>query len=50
MTVLLIEQNEKSSLTVAARACVLENGKIVMEGRGQDLLNNEHVRQASLEI
>jgi len=50
ITVLLVEQNVKHTLTVATRAYVLENGKIVMEGKGKDLLEKEHVRKAYLGI
>ncbi len=47
-TVLLVEQNVALSLGVCDRACVLENGRMVLEGRGSDLLGNEHVRRAYL--
>jgi branched-chain amino acid transport system ATP-binding protein len=50
VTVLLVEQNVKRTLSVAARAYVLENGRIVMEGKGKDLLDNEHVKKAYLGI
>ena len=50
VTVLLVEQNVKHTLTVATRAYVLENGHIVLEGKGNDLLDNEHVRKAYLGI
>jgi branched-chain amino acid transport system ATP-binding protein len=50
VTVLLVEQNVKHTLSIATRAYVLENGRISMEGKGQDLLNNEHVRKAYLGI
>ncbi len=50
VTVLPVEQNVKHTLTVATRAYVLENGRISMEGKGQDLLNNEHVKKAYLGI
>ena len=48
VTILLVEQNVKHTLTVATRAYVLENGRIVMEGKGADLLNNDHVKKAYL--
>jgi branched-chain amino acid transport system ATP-binding protein len=50
VTVLLVEQNVKHTLSIATRAYVLENGRISMEGKGPDLLNNEHVRKAYLGI
>jgi branched-chain amino acid transport system ATP-binding protein len=50
VTILLVEQNVKHTLTVATRAYVLEDGRIVMEGKGADLLNNDHVKKAYLGI
>jgi len=46
--VLLVEQNVVASLKLAARAYVLENGRIVMAGTGADLLADDRVRQAYL--
>jgi branched-chain amino acid transport system ATP-binding protein len=48
ITVILVEQNVAVSLKLAARAYVLENGRIVLSGTGQALLNHEGVRQAYL--
>jgi branched-chain amino acid transport system ATP-binding protein len=50
VTVLLIEQNVFKTLAVADRAYVLENGRIVLEGKGKDLLNDEHVKTAYLGV
>jgi branched-chain amino acid transport system ATP-binding protein len=50
VTILLVEQNVKHTLTIATHAYVLENGRIVMEGRGSDLLNNDHVKKAYMGI
>jgi branched-chain amino acid transport system ATP-binding protein len=50
VTVLLVEQNVRQTLAIADRAYVLENGMIVLQGTGQSLLNNEHVRTAYLGI
>ncbi len=50
VTVLLVEQNVFKTLTVADRAYVLENGRIVLEGKGSELLANPHIRQAYLGI
>jgi len=50
VTVLLVEQNVMHTLSICHRAYVLENGRIVMEGTGQDLLNNPHVKEAYLGI
>ena len=48
LTVLLVEQNVAASLKLAKHAYVLENGRIVMQGRGEDLLHDDRVRQAYL--
>lgn len=47
-TVLLVEQNAKKALSIADRAYVLETGRIVLDGRAQDLLNNDSVKKAYL--
>lgn len=47
-TVLLVEQNVRRALRVADRGYVLENGRLVLEGSGTDLLANDHVRRAYL--
>jgi len=49
-TVLLVEQDVKKSLSLAGRGYVMENGRITMEGKGQDLLQNEHLKKAYLGI
>jgi branched-chain amino acid transport system ATP-binding protein len=48
VTVLLVEQNVRQSLTMAHRAYVLENGRMVMEGKGRELITNKHVKEAYL--
>ncbi len=48
MTVLLVEQNVAVSLKISNHAYVLENGSIVMIGKGSDLLHDDRVRQAYL--
>jgi branched-chain amino acid transport system ATP-binding protein len=48
LTVLLIEQNVRHALEIADRAYVIENGRIVLEGKSGDLLKNDHVRKAYL--
>jgi len=50
VTVLLVEQNVRQTLTFCDRAYVLENGRIVLQGTGKELLNDEHVREAYLGI
>jgi len=48
MTIFLIEQNANKSLQLADRGYVLENGKIVLEDTGDNLLVNENVKKAYL--
>jgi branched-chain amino acid transport system ATP-binding protein len=48
ITVLLIEQNVKQALELANRACVLENGRLTLEGSCCDLIANDHVKKAYL--
>ena len=48
MSILLVEQNVAESLALAHRGYVLENGEIVLEGTGTQLLNDDRVRQAYL--
>ncbi len=50
VTVLLGEQNVQSVLTLCNRGYVLEKGRIVLEGSGEQLLNNPHVKKAYLGI
>lgn len=47
-TVLLVEQNANMALSIANKAYVLENGKILLSGTPKELLNNEIVRSAYL--
>jgi branched-chain amino acid transport system ATP-binding protein len=48
ITILLIEQNVRQTLEIADRACVLENGRMALEGTCEDLLKSDHVRKAYL--
>jgi len=48
ITILLVEQNVYQSLKIAHRAYVVETGRVVLSGQGQELLANEHVRKAFL--
>lgn len=47
-TVLLIEQNANMALSIANRGYVLETGKVVLQGTGQELLASESVKKAYL--
>jgi branched-chain amino acid transport system ATP-binding protein len=48
VTILLVEQNVRAALELASRSYLLETGRIVGEGTGQDLLSFESVRSAYL--
>ena len=50
VTVLITEQNTKQTLEISDRGYVLENGRVVLSGTGQELLTNEHVKEAYLGI
>ena len=45
VTILLVEQNIRDSLDIADRGFVLEQGKIILEGKSRELLNNNHIKQ-----
>jgi branched-chain amino acid transport system ATP-binding protein len=49
-TVLLVEQDVKHSLSLSDRGYVLEHGRVVMEGRAKDLMDDPHVKEAYLGI
>jgi len=48
ITILIVEQNVHHVLKASDRAYVLENGRIVLEGRGETLLNDERLKVAYL--
>jgi len=50
VTVLLVEQNVKQTLGMCHRAYVLENGRIVLDGTGLEVMDDEHVKEAFLGI
>ena len=50
VTVLIVEQNVKQTLTIADRAYVLENGRATFEGTGAELLDDPHVQEAYLGV
>jgi branched-chain amino acid transport system ATP-binding protein len=47
-TILLVEQNVFQSLRISHRAYVIETGRVVLSGTGEELLGNEHVKKAFL--
>jgi branched-chain amino acid transport system ATP-binding protein len=46
ISILLIEQNVRQTLEIADRAYVLENGRIISEGKSKELLQDDHIRKA----
>ncbi len=48
VTILLVEQNVHHALEIADSAYVLEKGKIILEGKGLELLDDEYVKSAYL--
>ncbi len=48
VTILLVEQNAKMALGIADRAYVLETGKVVLSGSGQELAQSEEIKKAYL--
>ena len=50
VSILLVEQNIRDSLNISNRAYVLEEGKIIIEGKGRELLNNEHIKEVYLGV
>ena len=49
VTIFLVEQNAKKALELADRAYVLVNGKVTIQGTGQELLKNQYIQAAYLE-
>jgi branched-chain amino acid transport system ATP-binding protein len=47
-TILLVEQNASISLKTASRAYIMETGRLIMEGKAGDLLQDEKVKKAYL--
>ncbi|MBW2031385.1 MAG: ABC transporter ATP-binding protein [Deltaproteobacteria bacterium] len=47
-TVLLVEQNVFNALDMASEGYILENGRIVLQGKAKSLLNNDHIKEAYL--
>jgi branched-chain amino acid transport system ATP-binding protein len=48
LTIFLVEQNVRQALKLAERAYVLENGRIVLQGGGRELLDEPRVQEAYL--
>jgi branched-chain amino acid transport system ATP-binding protein len=48
VAILLVEQNIRDSLNIADRGYVLEEGKIIIEGEGRELLTNSHIKEVYL--
>jgi len=48
ITVFLVEQNVYEALSISDRAYVLQTGRIILEGKGEELLESDLVRQAYL--
>ncbi|MBI3726929.1 MAG: ABC transporter ATP-binding protein [Burkholderiales bacterium] len=50
MSILLVEQNLHKALAIAHHGYVIQTGRIVMQGTGQELLNNDDVKKAYLGV
>jgi len=50
MTILVVEQNVRLALEIADRGYIIENGRIIGEGKGSDLLKSDQVKSAYLAI
>lgn len=48
ITILLVEQNAYQALSIAHRGYVIQNGEIVLSGKGTDLIENDEIREAYL--
>ncbi|MCD7877472.1 MAG: ABC transporter ATP-binding protein [Cloacibacillus porcorum] len=48
MTILIVEQNARKALQLSHRAYVIQTGKIMMEGKSDDLLHNPEIEEAYL--
>lgn len=48
VSILLVEQNLQKALSIAHYGYVIQTGRIVMQGKGQDLLNDDQVKKAYL--
>ena len=50
ITILLVEQNVRAALEISDRGYVIENGRIILEGKSSELLESERVKKAYLAI
>jgi len=50
VTIMLVEQNVTTTLSITDRAYVLENGKVGLEGKSSDLLNDAYVKKVFLGV
>jgi branched-chain amino acid transport system ATP-binding protein len=50
ITILLLEQNVRHALDMCQRGYVLENGRIVLEGKSKNLMREKHIQKAYLGI
>ena len=48
VSIILVEQNAKMALKLSSRAYVIETGRIVMEGRSEDIANDRNIVKAYL--
>lgn len=48
VTILIVEQNARASLSISDRGYVLETGKVILQGNSEDLLNDSDVKRAYL--
>jgi branched-chain amino acid transport system ATP-binding protein len=49
-TILLVEQNARMAMRIADKVCVLENGRIALEGKAEEMTDNEEIRSSYLGI
>ncbi len=50
LSIILVEQNIVSSLKICHYGYVIENGQVVLEGKGDELLRNEHTKKAYMGV
>ena len=48
VTVFMVEQNAQMALSISSRGYVLETGALVLQGKRDELLNNEQMKRAYL--